>query len=454
VKSFATVGNIEWAGLEDLNIPFIRSKIDTGASLCALHATNVTVSQRKDGTKMVSFNVSPLAEKRKLIRCKAPLHSLKNIQSSNGMIELRFVIETTIKLGNMTKKVLVTLVDRSKMEYRFLIGSQALKTLAVVDVDKEYVLGDQAMENVYSIYKIKKNIQPRKLNIALLASNPKLYSNQRIMEACRARGHEVTFINVSQCYLEVKQGNHFVMYEGKSLTDFDAVIPRIKPKLTFFGCSILSQLDVLGVYCVNESQAIKSSRDKLLAYQLMAQRDIPIPLTAFANSPKNTKDIIRSVGGAPLIIKILESTQGKGVILCNINKTAESSINAFKQLGANILIQEYIEESRGVDVRAFVIGRKVVAAIERRATDAEEYRSNVHLGGVAKKIKLTKEEKKMAVRAARCMGLEIAGVDLIHSNEGIKVLEVNSSPGLEGIEGATRKDIAGEMVEYIESKFV
>lgn len=238
---------------------------------------------------------------------------------------------------------------------------------------------------------------------------------------------------------------------GNVLNKFDAVIPRIKPAVTFYGCALIRQFDNLGVYCLNTAEAITQSRDKLFASQLFSKNDIDIPITGFAKSPMDTKDLIRMVNGAPLIIKLLESTQGRGVVLAETTKAAESVINAFKSVQTNILVQEFIKEANGQDIRCFVVNGKVVASMQRQAQKGE-FRANIHQGGVASLIKITAEERKLAVKAAKILNLSVAGVDIIRSNKGPLLLEVNSSPGLEGIEYATGLDIANVMIRAIEKK--
>ncbi len=288
------------------------------------------------------------------------------------------------------------------------------------------------------------------MKIAVLASNPKLYSNKRLMEAGRAMGHEMHFIRIHNCYMDITASAPEIHYRGgQILKGFDAVIPRIKPAMTFYGTAVLRQFEAQNVYCLNGSIAIGRSRDKLRCLQMLSSKGINIPKTGFANSPLDTKDLISMVGSAPLVIKLLEGTQGKGVVLAETDSAAESVINAFKRLNANILVQEFIHEAKGADLRCFVIGDKVVAAMERRAKPGE-FRANIHLGGKAHKVKITPEERKMSVAAAKAASLRVAGVDIIRSNSGPKVLEVNSSPGLEGIEGITGKDIAGLMIDHIE----
>ncbi|KTC99608.1 30S ribosomal protein S6--L-glutamate ligase [Legionella erythra] len=288
------------------------------------------------------------------------------------------------------------------------------------------------------------------MKIAILATNPQLYSHQRLKAAGEEAGHEVSIINPLYCYMNVAASCPKVHYRGgEPLPRYDAVIPRIGASITYYGTAVLRHMETMGMYTVNESIAISRSRDKFRSLQLLARKGIPMPLTSFAQSPDDTEDLIRMVGGAPLVIKLLEGTQGKGVILADSHQSAVSIINAFKEMSANILVQEFIEESRGTDIRCFVIGDKVVAAIKRQAKEGE-FRANVHQGGKALKVKLSPQERAIAVAAAKTMGLKVAGVDLIRSNHGPLVLEINSSPGLEGIEKATHVNIAGKIIQYIE----
>ena len=269
------------------------------------------------------------------------------------------------------------------------------------------------------------------------------------MEACEQRDHEVDVLNTLKCYMDIAAHRPSVHYRGSELEPYNAVIPRIGASVTFYGAAVLRQFEMMGAYPLNESVAITRSRDKLRSLQIMARAGIGLPLTGFANSPDDTKDLIKLVGGAPLVVKLLEGTQGKGVVLAQTQKAAESLIDAFRNLNANFLVQEFIKEAGGSDIRCLVIGGKVVAAMKRQAKEGE-FRSNLHRGGVASLIRLTPEERSTAVRAAKKMGLNVAGVDLLRSNHGPVVLEVNSSPGLQGIETATGKDIAGLVVEFIE----
>jgi len=287
------------------------------------------------------------------------------------------------------------------------------------------------------------------MRIAVLSRKPALYSTRRLVEACHERGHEVRVFDHLKCYMDIASHAPSVHYKGEELDPFDAVIPRIGASVTFYGAAVLRQFEMMGAYPLNESVAITRSRDKLRSLQILARAGIGLPLTGFANSPGDTEDLIRLVGGPPLVVKLLEGTGGRGVVLAETHAAAKSLIEAFRGLKANFLLQEFIREARGTDVRCFVIGDRVVAAMKRQAREGD-FRSNLHRGGSASLVKLTPEERSTAVRAARKMGLNVAGVDILRSHRGPVVMEVNSSPGLEGIEKVTGLDIAGLIVEFIE----
>lgn len=286
------------------------------------------------------------------------------------------------------------------------------------------------------------------MHIGILSRKAELYSTSRLVEASKERGHEVTVIDPLKCYMNITSHRPSVHYKDQSLK-FNAIVPRIGASITFYGTAVLRQFEMMGTYSINDSVAISRSRDKLRSLQLLSRKGIGLPITGFANSTKNTADLINLVGGAPLIVKVLEGTQGKGVVLAETQKAAESVIDAFRGLDAYFLVQEYIKESGGADIRCLVVGDKVVAAMKREAKEGE-FRSNLHCGGTASIIKITPEERSTAVRAANIMGLKLAGVDLLRSNHGPLVMEVNSSPGLRGIEESTSKDVAGMIIDYIE----
>lgn len=287
------------------------------------------------------------------------------------------------------------------------------------------------------------------MEIAVLSRNEKLYSTRRLKEAGEARGHEVDIIDTLHCYMDITRSRPAVRYHGEELPYYDAVIPRIGASITFYGAAMVRQFEMMGTFCVNESVAISRSRDKLRSLQLLSRKDVGLPRTGFANKPDDIKDLIKNVGGAPVVIKLLEGTQGIGVVLAETNRAAESIIEAFMGLKTNILVQEFIKEAGGADIRCFVVGNKVVAAMKRQGAEGE-FRSNLHRGGSAKLVRLTKDERATAANAAKVMGLNVCGVDILQSKHGPVVMEVNSSPGLEGIEIATKKDIAGLIYDFIE----
>lgn len=289
------------------------------------------------------------------------------------------------------------------------------------------------------------------MKIAILSRNPKLYSTSRLVEAAKERGHEVRVINHVRCFMDMGTDSPSVHYKDEEFTreSFDAVIPRIGSSVSFYGTAVVRQFEMMGTYSINESVAISRSRDKLRSTQLLSRKGVGIPVTAFANSPDDVAGLIREVGGAPLVIKLLEGTQGIGVVLAETKKAAESVIQAFMGVNSNILIQEFIKEAGGSDIRCFVVGGKVIAAMQRTAPEGE-FRSNLHRGGSATLVKLTPKERAVAVKAAGVMGLNVCGVDLLRSSRGPLVMEVNSSPGLRGIEESTKKDVASMIIEFIE----
>ena len=289
------------------------------------------------------------------------------------------------------------------------------------------------------------------MKIAIISRNPALYSTSRMVEEAKAGGHEVRVIDPLLCYMTIASQRPTIHYKGEELTGFDAIIPRIGASITFYGTAVVRQFEMMNVYSVNESVAISRTRDKLRSLQLLARKGIGLPVTGFAHSTKYTNDLIALAGGAPLVIKLLEGTHGIGVVLAETDKASESVIEAFRGLKQNILVQEFIKEAGGADIRCLVIGDKVVAAMKRQGAEGE-FRSNLHRGGNAVIARLTPEERLTAVRAARIMGLNVAGVDLLRSNHGPVIMEVNSSPGLKGIEQATEKNVAGMIIDFIEKQ--
>ena len=446
------LGSEEWCSFPELGIPIIKARVDSGAKTSALHAINIAPFIKND-SNWVKFDINPIQNNLKtIIHCEAPLVDKRIVKSSSGFREQRYVIQTSLKIGGSNWPIEMTLTNRDSMGFRMLLGREAMSGRVLVDPEKQYLLGQPTSESLKELYKNAEKA-PTGLRIGVLASNPELYSNKRIMEAGEMRGHEMHFLNIKECYMRLDAETPEIHYRGGIiLNQFDAIIPRIRPSITFYGCALTRQFEALKVYCLNSAAAITQSRDKLYSLQLLLHSGVGIPTTGFANSPLDTNDLIKMVGGPPLIVKLLEGTQGKGVVLAETKKAAESVINAFKSLNANILVQEFIKEANGKDLRLFVIDGKVVATIQREAMPGE-FRANIHLGGTASIIKPTAEEKRIAIKAAKAMDLKVAGVDIIRSSKGPLLLEVNSSPGLEGIEGATNKDIAGEMIRAIEKNF-
>jgi ribosomal protein S6--L-glutamate ligase len=287
------------------------------------------------------------------------------------------------------------------------------------------------------------------MKIAILSRGPQLYSTRRLVEAAEKRGHTARVIDPLRCYMDITSHDPSIHYRGEELGTFDAVIPRIGASVTFYGTAVVRQFEMMGTACLNESVAISRSRDKLRSLQLLARKGIGLPVTGFAHSTKYTADLVDLVGGAPLVVKLLEGTQGMGVVLCETRKAAESVIDAFRELDAQFIVQEFIKEAGGADIRCFVVGDKVVGTMMRKGKEGE-FRSNLHRGGSGARVKITPEERSTAVRSAKIMGLNVAGVDILRSNHGPVVMEVNSSPGLEGIEGVTGIDVAGKIIEFCE----
>ena len=432
-------------------MPAIKARVDSGAATSSLHAFNIVPFQR-DGELWISFEVHPLQNDRSVVvRHEAPVLEQRSVRNTSGISENRYVIREELVLGEQRWPIELTLTNRDAMGYRMLLGREAMVGRVLVDPEGSHQLGDVEPAQLEAMYAALRT-ERTGLRIALLASDPELYSNRRLLEAGEERGHRMEFLNVKQCYMRLDSQNPEMHYRGGNVLErIDAVIPRIRPSVTFYGSAITRQFESMGIRVLNAAEPIKRSRDKLLASQLFVRHGLSMPVTGFASSPLDTKDLIKMVGGAPLILKLLEGAQGRGVVLAETQKAAESVINAMKSLNANLLVQEFIKEAGGKDLRCFVIGNKVVSAIERTAA-VGDFRSNIHQGGSAQAVRIRPEERKLAVAATRALGLDVAGVDIIRSERGPLLLEVNSSPGLEGIETATGKDLAGQMIQEVERK--
>jgi ribosomal protein S6--L-glutamate ligase len=444
-----TFGWEEWVALPDLGLPAIKVKVDTGARTSALHAHDIETFGSAAKPK-VRFNVHPIAGREDIvITCSAPLVDRREVTSSNGESEQRYVIETTLEVGGQSWPIEVTLTNRAGLASRMLLGRQALNDHITISATERRLQPDLNYD-VYHSAAVRHTAPQRALRIAVLSREDN-YSTRRLVEVGEARGHTVEVIDTTRCYMAINAMAPEVHYDGKRLPRYDAVIPRIGASVTPYGTAVIRQFETIGTYCLNGSAGITASRDKLHAHQVLASKRIGMPTTAFAASPKDTSNLMALVGTAPLIVKLLESTQGKGVVLAETKKAAESVIDAFRGLKANFLVQDFVKESAGEDIRCLVIAGKVVAAMKRTGADGD-FRSNLHRGGSAKVVRISKEERDTAVRAARAFGLGKAGVDLLRSDSGPKVLEVNSSPGFEGIEKATGKDIVGKLYDEIEAR--
>ncbi|KZZ53117.1 alpha-L-glutamate ligase, partial [Oleiphilus sp. HI0118] len=359
------IGSEEWCAFSELGLPAVKARVDSGAKTSSIHAFNIHTF-RRDNEKWVSFEIHPIQNSRRtVIRCERPIVDRRAVKSSSGVAETRYVILTPMTLGDETWDVELTLANRDSMGYRMLLGREAMKGRVLIDPNESFLLGGHTKKQVEKLYN-QSTPEIGGLNIALLASNPDLYSNQRLVEAAEQRGHKLTFLDIKQCYMKLDANNPEAHYRGgRILKNLDAVITRIKPSVTFYGCALARQFESMGVHTTNTSDSVTKSRDKLFSLQLMLKSGINIPTTGFANSPMDTGDLIEMVGGAPLIVKLLEGTQGRGVVLAETRKAAESVINAFKSLRANLLVQEFVKEAEGKDLRCFVIDGKVVASIQR-----------------------------------------------------------------------------------------
>ena len=442
------IGWEEWINLPSLNIPAIKAKVDTGALTSALHAKHIEVFKVKR-KKHVRFEVSPLPEKTNLtISCSAPLIDQRKVTSSNGESENRYIIKTTLILGAKEWEADISLTDRESMKFRMLLGRSSLDPEMIVHPTESFLLGGLDK----SIYRKKKSLKSRRaLRIALLTREPNNYSSKKIKLAGEARGHKVETINTTRCYLDVDMDKPQIYYEGNPLPKYDIVIPRVGASITSYGLAVTRQFLLTGTTSLNQPQAIANSRDKLMAHQLLASAGIDIPVTGFASSSKDTKGIIDTVGSIPLIIKLAESSQGRGVILAETKKAAETVISAFRGLKANFLVQEFIEESKGEDIRCLVVGGKVIGSI-KRINKGDDFRSNIHQGGAAEKATLSRKERSVAVKAAKALGLSVAGVDILRSKRGPLVLEVNSSPGIQSLDQTLEIDVAEQVIIFCESK--
>lgn len=438
------IGWEEWIALPELKLPAIRAKVDTGAKTSALHAFMVE-KIIEDGVPKVHFGIHPIPQRPEIeVFCKAPLVDEREIISSNGQAELRYVIRTMAQFGKKKWPIEITLTDRETMAYRMLIGRSAMKGKLLVVPEKSFTLGALS-PSIYDDFAPKR--YKKSLKICILSTAKHSYTKERLAGVAESRGHKVEVINTLRCYVDISSNKPTIHYQGHPLKRFDTIIPRINESMTFYGVAILRQFETLGVFCLNSSAAISHSRDRLLAHQLLGRAGIAMPTTAFAHYPGDTKDMIKIVGGTPLVIKLLDGPQGQGVVLAETHKAAEAVMHAFRGLKANFIAQEYIKESASKDIRCLVLGNKVIASVQKLHSEHDLSSHSERL----KVVKTTLAEKKLAIKAARVLGLKFAAVNLLRTKEGPILIDVNASPGLRAIELATGLDIATMIIEYLES---
>ncbi len=445
------VGSEEWCALPALGIPAIKARVDSGAKTSSLHAFNIR-SFKRSGALWVSFEVHPIQNNRRtIVRCEAEVVDKRLVKSSSGIGEKRYVVRTALRHADQTWEVELTLNNRDSMGYRMLLGREAMVGRILVDPAASFLGGpisDKQLKELYADH----THEASGLRIGLLGSSAELRSNQRILEAGEERGHRMRFYDVRQCYMKLDAEAPEIHYRGgKILNNLDAVIPRIKPDLTLYGCALVRQFESIGTYSLNSAEAIGHSRDKLYALQLLLQHGLSIPTTGFADSPIDTDDLIDMVDGAPLVVKLLEGPHGRGVVLADSRTAAENLINAFKSLQAQLLVQEFIREAEGRDLRLLVVDGKVVGAMQRQAAPGE-FRPNLYRAASMSAVRTSTEERNLAIRAARVMGLRVAGVDIIRSRRGPLILDVHPAPELADIEEVTGKDIAGNLISAIEKQ--
>ena len=440
----SVIGAQEWCALPELTVPLIKAHINSCVPIACLRVYNLqTVMQ--DNELYVRYDIHPLQHNLSTrLHCKSLVIDRKRVNTTRC-----YVINTPLQLGDQTKKVNIALVTHDINEYRLNLNAYSIGQY-LIDLQRKCLLGKKKPHELKDAYG-NFSSQKIRLKIGILATNKNLYSHERLIEAAEQRGHDIRFYNIEHCFFKLDTTQPEIKYGGILLNELDAIIPRIRPSLTFYGCALTRQFESMGVFSLNTASAISRSRDKLESLQIMQKNGLAIPRSAFASSTIHNQQLIDTVDGAPLIIKLISGTQGQGVILTDSRRSTESIIEAFQTSKTPVLIQKFIRESNGRDIRVFVIDGNVIAAMERIAAEGE-FRANVHKGASVRRVVLTEQERLLSIQAAKSFGLHVAGVDIIHSNDGPMVLEVNSSPGLRGIEETTDKDIAKAMIKAIEKR--
>jgi len=442
-----TLGWEEWCALPALNLPALKVKVDTGARTSALHAFDIEPFG-PEGAPMVRFAVHPIAGRHDLVvRCTAPVHDRREVTSSNGETEYRYVILSDIVIGPRQWPVELTLTDRGAMAYRMLLGRQALGDDTIVTPATGFCQPTLSYD-VYPAARRTATAPDRPLSLAILSREPDGYSPRRLADEAAERGHSARIIDTARCYMAMNALSPEVHYDGAPLPRFDAVIPRIGASLSAYGAALVRQFETIGIHCLNGSDAITSSRDPIHAHQLLSRYHIGMPATAFAASPKDTDNLIALVGRAPLVLKLLDSPTGNGMVRADTRSAAQSVIGAFRGLKANFLVQDYLPDAAGRDIRCLVLGGKFIAALERKSPGNGELPSTPH----TQLAKTTKAERDTAGKAARTFKLGLASVDLLRTPEGPKVLSLSATPGLSRFETATGRNIAALVLDHLEQR--
>lgn len=453
-KAKMIIGSEEWFSFPELAIPAIKVRVDSGAKTSSMHAFNIQRFKR-GGESWVSFEVHPLQNNRRaVIRCESPIIDRRAVKSSSGITETRYVILARLAAAaGQFWEVEVTLTNRDSMGYRMLLGREAMNGRMIVDPSLKFCLGKISTKTLNEYYGKKVQVKSG-LKIAILSTNSKLYSNKRLLEAGEERGHEMEFLDTKRCYMKVDSVEAETHYRGgRVLNDIDAAITRITSGTNFYGSALTRQFESSRVLTANSSTSMTLARDKWATLQLMVQNGINTPATCLAYSPLDTSDAIEMVGGTPVIIKLLESTRGKrAAVLAETKTVAENVIKAFKALDTNILIQEYIQESKGREIQCFIIDGKVIAAMQKETLHATEVTTEIHEEDALSIVKISSEERSLAAKAVKLLGLTFARVDIIRSKNGPLLLDIHPAPSIEDVEIATGKDIAGMMISAVEKK--
>ena len=450
-KPAQIIGALENVAFPEMKLHKIQARIDTGARTSAIWASSIRLRSNK--LQFVLFGIGHPFYNGEII--ETAQFARITVKPSNGISEERYVIKLLIVLMDRRLRVSFTLADRSSQTYPILLGRNILKDRFIVDisVDNETAKHDvEVAAEISKSYAATEVLQSatnryegRKLRIAILSKGSLNYTTKRLREVSEARGHEVVVVNYAKCYMTMERSKPVIYYKGEILAKFDAIIPRIAQSYTKYGTAVVRQFEMQGSYTTASSIAINRSRDKLRSYQIMARNDVAIPKTVFARETANLDEVVELAGGAPVIIKVARGTHGNGVVLAETRKAAVAVMQAFYVEGVNFMVQEFVAESAGTDIRVLVVGGRVVASIERRSLD-DDFRSNTHQGGVGKAVKLSLEEEKMAIKAAKAMGLPVCGVDMMRSKDGPKVLEVNSSASIMTPERVTKRDVATKII--------